>query len=516
MDWSFDLCSPQQRLLWARLSVFSGDFGLEAAESVCAGDGLAAGDVFPLLAGLVDKSILVREEHGPGCGTGSWRRYGSTAGSDCRPGQELPYRRRHRDWYLRLAQQAEAAWLSPDQVEWLTGLQAERANLRVALDFCLSDPGEARSGLEIAAALWGHWIFAGSLGEGRRGLDAALALAPEPSTARAKALWVTSWLALLQGDVAAALPRLEECRALGQQLDDPSARAHADQYGGLAALFQRDFPGAVTLLKQALARYRAMADENAEWITLYQLAAAAAVLGDARAGVIAAECLELCTSRGASWSRSYALWVVGLERWRNGAYGKAAAALREGIRLKRPFQDQWGIALCLEALAWTLAADRRDERAAHLLGAAQTVWRLNGTSLSGLGHIVGFHEQCEASLRHALGDQAFQAAFRRGTQFTLERALGYALGDGHDAGLPGQRRPEEPPSAGTATLTRREREIAGLVAQGMSNRQIAAKLVIAQRTAEAHVEHMLSKLGFTARTQITAWVAEHHDSAPGG
>jgi len=277
-------------------------------------------------------------------------------------------------------------------------------------------------------------------------------------------------------------------------------------------LFQGDFPGAVTLLEQALARYRAMADENAEWITLYQLAAAATVLGDVRAGVITAECLELCTSRGAHWSRSYALWVIGLERWRHGHFRQAAAALREGVQLKRPFHDQWGIALCLEALAWTLAADRRHERAAHLLGAAQMVWRLNGTSLSGLGHIVGFHDQCAAGLRHVLGDEAFQAAYQRGRRFTLERALAYALDEEPDAGLPRQRRPEDAP----ATLTRREREIAGLVAEGMSNRQIAAKLVIAQRTAEAHVEHMLSKLGFTARTQIAAWVAEHRDPTPGG
>jgi DNA-binding NarL/FixJ family response regulator len=122
--------------------------------------------------------------------------------------------------------------------------------------------------------------------------------------------------------------------------------------------------------------------------------------------------------------------------------------------------------------------------------------------MGGFKLFAAAHEQCEAQLRRVLGDDAYAAAVQRGTGLNLDQAIAYALGE--QAAAPG---PARSPTRGPGVLTRRERQVAELIAQGLSNKQIAAKLVIAPRTAEGHVERILTKLGFTSRTQIATWAA---------
>jgi len=118
--------------------------------------------------------------------------------------------------------------------------------------------------------------------------------------------------------------------------------------------------------------------------------------------------------------------------------------------------------------------------------------------------LAEFHRRCQADTRRALGERAFTAAARQSGTMTFDDLLAYALGESATVA--------KRPTADDAVLTRREQEIAELVAQGLSNREIAARLVIAQRTAEGHVEHILAKLNFTSRAQIAAWAAEHRAS----
>ena len=158
-----------------------------------------------------------------------------------------------------------------------------------------------------------------------------------------------------------------------------------------------------------------------------------------------------------------------------------------------------GSTYCVEALAWIAASRHQHERAAVLLGAAAGLWQSIGTTLEGNQPMAGHHRDCEWQARQALGEAAFQAAHRRGRDLPTADALAYAL----------QQPPEKPPPAvpGGAPLTPRERQVARLVDGGRSNKEIAAGLVISQRTAENHVEHILTKLGFTSRAQLAAWVA---------
>jgi non-specific serine/threonine protein kinase len=116
------------------------------------------------------------------------------------------------------------------------------------------------------------------------------------------------------------------------------------------------------------------------------------------------------------------------------------------------------------------------------------------------------HEQYERATRDILGEKAFERAFGRGVRLSFDEAVAYALGDRDRPAA--QSSSTQPGAAVRGSLTRREREVADLIRQGLSNKEISGKLVISQRTAEGHVEHILTKLGFTTRSQVAAWVAE--------
>jgi predicted ATPase len=431
IDWSFDLCSQREQILWARTSVFAGGFELDAVEAVGSGEGIARKDVPGLVTELVDKSILTRRNHRAPTRYGmldAIHEYGRLrlVGS----GQKSLLKARHRDYYKRLAKQAESQWLGPGQQEWFVRLQREHANLRAALDFCASEPGEARIGLEMASALWPYWVFSGSLTEGRHWLEQAVERQPEPSQARAKALWVSGWLAVLRGEVSAGTLLVAQSQTLAQRLGDEATMAHAMRTAGSAAFLQGDIPGAVAFLEDALARHRAVGDPAGVWCTLYLLTMVCTYhkQGD-RAVAFGEECLALAAVRGADLSRTSALWAIGLARWLHGEHAEATKPIRESLRLKQPLHDRRGIANCVEVLAWAAAKSGRNDRAARLLGAGHTIWRSIGTSPSRLRHLAGAHERYEQDARRSLGDAAFTTAFNEGTQFTLDQAIAYALGD---------------------------------------------------------------------------------------
>jgi DNA-binding NarL/FixJ family response regulator len=163
----------------------------------------------------------------------------------------------------------------------------------------------------------------------------------------------------------------------------------------------------------------------------------------------------------------------------------------------------------LEALAWGVGALGQHKRAAHLLGTAEMVWDSTAASLATvMPELVRAHDKSVAAARAALGDQGYAAAFRRGRQMPLAQALNDA------ESVRRSTRSGLLDAGGAGPLTSREEEIAGLLAQGLSNRAIAKSLVIAQRTAETHVANVLVKLGLTSRSQVAAWVAEQRGIDP--
>jgi non-specific serine/threonine protein kinase len=501
IDWSFDLCSPRERTLWARLSVFSDSFELAAAEEVCQGGGVLREEVLGLLTGLIDKSILTRHDQGV---DGRYRmletirQYGEDRLAESTEDRWL--RGRHRDWCLRLVERAEAEWFGPDQIEWFTRLRLDHANVRSALDFCLNHAGGTESALHIAGAMRAYWHSTGFMGEGRHWLDQALQLETSPTAARAKALWVDSWLAVLQGDTRTAISRLAESRTMAAKLGDEDLTAQVTLAAGVVAMHQKDQESAVALFEEAIALHRGTGHLTGLAISLYLLGLTSTIRGDTeRAVTVTEECRAICAAHGECWYHSHALWVLGIAVWQQGDARRATRLEQESIRLKPSLYDRLGIAHCIEALAWFAATDGRNKWAARLLGAAESARQAIGVSLQGFAHLVSYHRQAEAAVSQALGDAAYRKAFEHGLGLSLDQAVAHALNE--KVASPADSERADP----SALLTRRETEVAELVAQGLSNKEIAGALVVSQRTAEAHVENILVKLGFRSRAQIAAW-----------
>jgi DNA-binding CsgD family transcriptional regulator len=211
------------------------------------------------------------------------------------------------------------------------------------------------------------------------------------------------------------------------------------------------------------------------------------------------EVLEITESHGESVFRSYALWALGIAVWQQGDRIRSVGLIEQGLQLARRVKDPLTGVMCLESLAWIASEEGRARRAVVLMEAANELGRAAGQSAVLFPDLNDYHEDCERRVRRTLSPTAFEEACKEGRSMSFDGALSYALGEQ----TPGAR------GTGTsATLTKRERQIADLVAQGLTNKAIAAKLVISQRTVHGHVEHILAKLGFTSRTQIAAWAVE--------
>ena len=510
IDWSYELMSTQERLLSVRSSVFAGSFDLSAAEAVCAGDGIQTDDIIDLIAELIDKSLLEREVGGRiarYAQLDTIREYGRHRLVES--GEDAAVRSRHREYHQEMAEQTARKVFGPDQVEWFARLQQEHADLRAALEYSVSEPAERQHGLRMAADLLYHWLDGSFLNEGRAWMDRLLALDPAPTPARADALWSNSWLAIIQGDIPAAQAMLEEARSLGEELDLPAVLGYSALFAGFAAMYTGNVDQALASYEEALARHRAIGNRHGVALTLIRTSLAYSFRGDAeRAIALAEECLDACDEAGDSWHKSYALNALGIQVWRQGDTRRATAIEQDSLRLNHALDSRLGIALNLEVLAWIAATTGEYERAARLLGILRTRWQQIGAPLSGYGHLKGYHDTCVERTRNNLSAGMYAAFLEDGAELGIHQAIAYGL-------------QEKEPSARSAgrveasRLTRREREIAQLVAEGQSNKEIASALVIAQRTAESHVENILVKLGFTSRAQIAAWVAAN-ERAPSG
>jgi predicted ATPase len=432
IDSSFDLCSEQEQRVWGRASAFRGGFDLEAARRVCSGAGVEPGEMLRLIAGLANKSVLTRRLVGE---TGRYgmletiREYGLQRLQAS--GELLVVRTRHRDHFGERARQADQRLLSPAELQIYEALSRDHANLRAALELCLTEPGEAGTGLEIAASLAYYWVFSGHHREGRFWLDRALAADPEPSPARAKALWVNAWLAILQGDPDAARLLIDRCRRLARQTGDKTAWAYATQISGVAAVFlDGHMRRALALLTDALTQLRALGDRAGVWYTLLHLMMSAAVLGDAdRAHSFGAQCVEMADACDGPLTRPWSLGLHGFAEWLIDDRQRATRLVRESLAtLPSVTVFHWGVAQLLEVLAWDAAARDDAERAARLLGSAHTSWLFTATPLSALPHVVAGHARCVQDTSAALGKQRFRTLYDEGAALTTDRAIAYARG----------------------------------------------------------------------------------------
>ncbi|MFD7596126.1 ATP-binding protein [Kitasatospora sp. NPDC059812] len=445
IGWSHELCTVQERLLWARLSVFAGSFDLEAAEYVCAGDGLEAEDVLDLLDELVGKSVVLREDSAFGVRfrlLDTLRDYG---GQWLRAaGEEPRLLRRHRDWYLGVATWGEVEWFGPRQAETAERTELAHPNLRAALEFCLAEPGEEQIALLLAGTLWFYWVGCGHLGEGRHWLDRALALDREPTEARAKALWATGHLATLQGDLEAARPALEECRRQALDTGDDRALAYAVHRQASAALVGDEPERAAELFEEALWHYRTIGELNSNVVlAMVELGLAYLFQGDPESGELwFGQARELCEEHGEQWAYAYVLYAMAYAHWLDGAVRAARALAREGLRLNHLFHDLLGIALAIDLLALLetepggpgAPGDLGEARV--LQGAAHRIWHTVGLPFLGSRSFFGPHQECAERARAGLTAQEYERCYQAGARLDLDAAVSRALGASGSTGGP--------------------------------------------------------------------------------
>jgi non-specific serine/threonine protein kinase len=266
-------------------------------------------------------------------------------------------------------------------------------------------------------------------------------------------------------------------------------------------LFERKLEEATDLLEEALRGWERLGDKRHLPMTLDTLGAVLAFRGDSeRAIELARRSASISKELGDRYFQAAASFVEGVERWKLGELERAGALVAESVRLWHGLGDMYSVGMSVEGVAWIAMSTGEAVRAVRLMGGAQRHFEETGTLV--YPPWDQYHDACVQKARARLGDAEFDRLFEAGRGASTEEVVSLALQE-EAKPVPPRGEPR-----GFTELTRREREIAALVAEGLSNRDIASKLVISKRTAETHVEHILTKLGFTSRSQVAAWVAE--------
>ncbi|HLX50027.1 MAG TPA: tetratricopeptide repeat protein [Streptosporangiaceae bacterium] len=567
IEWSHDLLTQAERVLFRRLSVFTG-WSLEMAERVCAGDDIPAGDVFGLIAALVDKSLVVPEP--AVLGQMRYRMLDTVReyGADClaKAGESAGFWAALRDYVLQTAEhnlaigmaRVPASW--PARVDVFRRYDVEAGNVSAALTWCLAQR-DAEAGLRICAAISPCWIVLGSFAEGGEWLDSFLALDTRavPDGVRGAATVVRAQLALSSDPVLAeslAVDGLTLCRAAGEEFWTAAALNLLAEI----ALHTRRADEAGTRAAQALAVAQAAGDGWNEGYALGTQAAVTARAGRFReARELAGASVAVMQRIDQQWGAARALLGLGdLARLRGrpgeahghyiealpilqeiggrpeiarclaglgrvaldlGAAGLARQHLAASLRLSQAIGSRIGMARGLEAFAALAVHENRPELAVQLT-AATTALR----ETAGLSALPGARAERYLGPARRLGEPAVARLWARGLTLTSEAAIALAL-DAPPPEMPTGSGGPASAAAGTyqvaaappSSLTSREDQIAALVARGRSNKGIANELSISPATAARHVANILAKLGFTSRTQLAAWVAgkQARSSPPG-
>ena len=463
---------------------------------------------------------------------------------------------RRATFFLALAEEAESKLAGSEQRLWVERLEGEHNNMRATLSWVL-ERGKAELGMRLGAALWRFWYIRGYLSEGIRCLKRVLASGdPEASPVRVKALEGMGWLTQGQGDTVLAEATYAEMLKLSGELDDKRNVATALNSLGALALAQGDNKRARKLLEEnmsvlweleekgstatALQRYQVLGllgllalneeEDYARGTALWEECLALAREAEDTARALQALCnLGYTVLLQGNYERARALSeeartlarelggegmaVIpetlinsGLAALQQGHHKQADASFKEALAVSQEAGVKSSSINALEGMASLAAALGETTRAARLWGAAEIAREVTGIALPPPER--GLHEPYLASARFRLGETTWEEALAEGRAMALEEVAEYALSK--EADQPEAKIGQDPSVQDEPTddLTRREQEIALLVARGLTNRQISRELSISERTAGNHVAKILKKLGLRSRTQIASWATE--------
>jgi non-specific serine/threonine protein kinase len=437
IDWSYHLLDDQERLLLCRLAVFVGGWSLEAAEAICtvtgAGDSLTPLEVLDVLTALVDKSLVIYDEQGEQARyrmLETVRQYAEERLAERGAEERTGLRRRHRDFFLRMAEEAEA-YLSggTEQAHWFERLDRELDNFRAALEWCRSAPEETEGGIRLGAALQRYWEARGLHHEAGQRLMALLSSEREGrrTAARARALFVAAWLLEAANIVFAAAPELgidfrpmlEEALSIYREIGDQHGVAFLQQELGYHYRSLREFATARAYLEQSLALWREIGDRKSSAAAIMGLGRVADDESDftlARRYYEEAVAIDREYQQRAGWAISNLTRIL----LQLGEPAAALALLREDMINSRELENRPKILYALLSFA-SLAAVRGEWPRAMRLCAAwesayENLYQKSPQTWEGI-----------EEARQALGEEAFTAAWAEGLAMTLEQAVDEAL-----------------------------------------------------------------------------------------
>jgi predicted ATPase/DNA-binding CsgD family transcriptional regulator len=518
--WSHDLLDDKEQRMFRRLSVFVGGFALQAAEVVGGADGQLV-DGWDEVASLLDKNLLGRveqEDDEPRFAMlKTTRAYALEHLSES--GEEDLIRQAHADYYLALAERAEAELIGPRQRAWLDRLETEYGNLQTALSWLLTgetEQGErAESGLRMATALWRFWNVY-SLSEGRAWLERGLARSSTSSASvRAKALNRVGWLTLLQGDYESATELLEEALVLYRGQRDRMGLALTLAHLGFAAVHGGDGERVRALRREAEDLRQESLDRGGVGYLLVFLALAGLDGDHERVLALFEESLALFRELEDKLGIAMCLTGLGMAALERSDHERAAAPIEENLRLMEGLGDKVGISYGLLGSAGVAALRRQPARAARLWGAAEALREVIGLHLSPFERLHYNYDGHLADARSRLEEVAWADAWAEGRDMTPEEAVEYAL---EQPTPPEPTTPEQIQTDYPAGLSAREVEVLRLVATGRTSAQIAEELCISTRTVNAHLNSIYGKLGFNSgstatrgsRSAATRFAVEHN------
>jgi predicted ATPase/DNA-binding CsgD family transcriptional regulator len=514
--WSHDLLSPQEQRLFRCLAVFVGGFSLEAAQAIA---GVTEIDLLEQVAALTDHHLLRRMEGSSGeprfAMLETVREHALERLEES--GEESTIRARHAEAFLALAERAASELSGPGQFAWFDALEAEAANLRSALNH-LRETSETERGLRLASALWTFWVVRDWVPEGRGWLETFLASVPAETTGRLVALLAAGDLAERQGDDVAAFARLSEALALAQARHDPEGEAAALRILGNvaisrgetarnelddAALAEAEFLRAETFLQRSLTLARGSgnawgAAKAKHWLGIVSLER----MDYVRAVAEHEEALADFRRLGDHRQVCMVVGNLGAVAEQGGDLIRARSAFVESLTLAHRLGYRWWIGWCLANLARIAVALGDNARAARLLGAASTRRHAAGAPVrAGLARMQA---EILASVEAMLGPAAAEA-WDAGAKMSLDEAIAEALAVGE---------PPEPHFSGS--LTARERDVLLHIADGQTDREIAAMLFISPRTVNTHVANILAKLDASTRRDAVVRAGEMGLLPPAG
>ena len=567
IEWSHSLLNEPEQRLFRRLAVFRGGCTLEAIEAICNTDGDLGLELFDGVASLLDKSLLKQE-----AGLGreprlvmleTVREHGLEKLAES--GEEVAIRLRYSLYYLAMAERAEQELRKRDQEEWLARLEADHDNMRAVLRWTLVK-NEVEIALRLAGALAWFWYIRGHWSEGREWLHSALSrdnpdspLALRPSTARVRtrALIGAGLLATWSiSDLPAARSLLEESLAIARELGDRELTAYALFRLAQVASFQQDYDQKRSLLEESLAEARRIGDKwllagvlaglvseriregghEAGRLFLEESLALRREIGDKRglsttlinmgerareqgdyAGALSLyeEASAVLSASGDTSGEAIIRSNMGFVFYRLGKYEETETGFRAALALWRRLNAPGGCVLAMIGLAGAAIGKGPHPagamRAARLIGAAEATLEKIGDFLEPIDRAD--HDAIVTDIRTQLDEATWQKCYAEGEAITLEEAVAYAeaalVSEEYGAG-PQPLSSREAAKLQFGGLTKREREVAALIAQGKSNQEIADQMVVSERTIEWHVSNILSKLGFHSRSQVSAWVVERN------